>query len=105
MWTSGDPRKQMNCRPGCVRVNGDVLHEGSHQGDAAAAMAVRSRLGRFPRAGVNNGQLHLVDQSGRAQSNDALRTVSMTVLDGVSDGFPGRNEHVMSLIWIHPGLG
>src|ERR1700722_8675409 len=102
MWTSGDPREQMNCRSDGVGVNGNVLHEGSHQGDAAAAVALRSRLGRFPRAGVNNGQLHLVNQSGPTQRNDALRTVSMTVLDGVGDRFSGRNEHVMSLISIHP---
>src|SRR6476659_4417722 len=101
MRTSDNPRRQMNCCSGGVWVDGDVLHEGSHEGDTAAAMTRRSRSGSFPRAGVSNGQLNLIDQCGRTQRNDALRTIAMTVLDRVGDGFSGSNEHVMSLIWIH----
>src|ERR1700683_3294901 len=98
MWPSGDPRGQVNCGSSGVGVDGDVLHERPHQGDTPAAMGLGDRLRSLPGAAISNGELHLVAQYGRAQANDALWPVAVTVLDGVGDGCSGGDELVVDLV-------
>ena len=95
----------MNSGSGGVGVDRDILHEPSHQSDAPAAVGVGGRLRGLPRAGVGDGQPHLVDQYRGAQADHAARTVAVTVLDGVGDGLSGGDEHVHRLVRVQPGPG
>ena len=59
-WASGDPRGQVNCGSAAFRVDGDVVHQRSHERDTPTAVEVGGRLRRLPRAGVGDRQPHLV---------------------------------------------
>ena len=90
---------------GVVGVNREVLHQASHEGDAAAASVSAIVRGTFQAPVSTTVRWSRSTNAVARRETVPFGPVAVAVLDCVGDGFAGGDENVLNLIGLDPRLG